>query len=82
MVDGEPAETLKWGKDVKRGDLIAVRYEGRTRFQHIGALYADADRDGKLGAADLVVHAGPHALHTVKLERGSFDGTVVILRPE
>jgi len=80
--DGAPEKTVNWSEDVKCGDLIAVKYAGRKRFQHIGALYEDADKDGKLGAKDLVVHAGPHALHTIKLGRGSFDGTVVILRPK
>ena len=82
VVKGKPSKTLRWGKEVRRGDWIAVRYEGRTRFQHIGALFEDSDGDGVLGEEDLVVHAGPHALHTVELGRGSFDGNVVILRPE
>ena len=80
--DGEPEKKIQWGTDVKPGDLIAVRYAGKKRYQHIGALYQDADGDGELGAEDFVIHAGPHALHRIKLERGSFDGTVVILRPK
>jgi hypothetical protein len=79
---GKPAEELKWSADVKLGDLIAVKYSGRKRYQHIGALYKDADSDGLLGPGDHVIHAGPEALHVTALSRGSFDGDVVILRPK
>ena len=80
--EGEPAKPLKWGTDVRRGDLIAVKYEGRSRYQHVGALHGDTDKDGALGPGDNVIHAGPEALHLTPLAAGSFDGTVAILRPK
>lgn len=82
LKNGVPSKEMKWGEDVKRGDLIAVKYEGRSRYQHIGALCGDGDGDGKLSPRDLVIHAGPEALHYSALERGSFDGHVVMLRPK
>ena len=80
---GAPSDgkTVTWGKSIKPGDIIAVKYEGRSRYQHIGALYEDSNENGILDGADTVIHAGPEALHTTRLRRGSFDGEVVILRP-
>lgn len=80
--NGEPSRKLAWGKDLRRGDILAVRYEGRSRYQHIGALWGDSDEDGLLSPADHVIHAGPEALHTKSLRAGSFDGHIVVLRAE
>ena len=77
---GRPDRTIKWNEDVRPGDVIAVRYPGRSRYQHIGALWADTDADGHLGPDDHVIHAGPEALHTKSLGAGSFDGHIVVLR--
>lgn len=79
---GEPAEAVTWGEQVRPGDILAVRYPGSAQFQHIGALYQDADGDGLLGGNDLVLHAGPWPLQTARLDRGGFDGHVVVMRPE
>ncbi|MEM7010572.1 MAG: hypothetical protein AAF585_03720 [Verrucomicrobiota bacterium] len=79
--DGEPDKTLKWGEDIQPGDAIAVRYAPGKQFQHIGALYGDSNENGRLDRADQVLHAGPEALHLSQLQKGSFDGEVVILRP-
>lgn len=78
---GRPDKSISWGSTIKPGDLIAVRYFGRRQFQHIGALYRDANEDGKLDREDLVIHAGPRPLQIQALEEGAFDGHVVILRP-
>jgi hypothetical protein len=80
ITGGQPSTDTRWGASVKPGDFIAVRYPGRKQYQHIGALYADADRDGKLGPEDLVIHAGPEALQVSPLSGGNFDGHVVIIR--
>ncbi len=79
---GEPAALVPWGEGVRPGDILAVRYPGKAQFQHIGALYRDADGDGLLGGDDLVLHAGPWPLQSARLDRGGFDGHVVVLRPE
>ncbi len=80
IATGRPAARLRWGEDVRRGDLVAVRYAGGRQFAHVGALYRD-DGDGTLGGEDLVIHAGPAALHVSKLVEGAFDGEVRVLRP-
>ena len=79
---GVPAQTLKWGDDIEPGDLIAVRYEGRDRYQHIGVLHSDTDGDGVLSARDTVLHAGPHPVRASTLDEGAFDGHVAFLRPK
>ncbi len=73
---------IGWGDQVKPGDLIAVRYPGRSRYQHIGALYRDQNANGVLDPEDIVLHAGPEALHFTALGNGGFDGEVAILRPK
>lgn len=77
---GVPDVQIRWSTDVKPGDFIAVRYAGRRQYQHIGALYADADKDGRLGPQDSVIHAGPEALQVSPLAGGNFDGHVAIIR--
>jgi len=76
---GNPNQKLTWKKDVNRGDFIAVKYQGARQYQHIGALYSDANENGILDGGDLVIHAGPLPLHLSYLKEGHFDGTVVIL---
>lgn len=78
---GKPDETLTWGEEIQPGDAIAVRYRPGKQFQHIGALYGDSNDNGILDPEDLILHAGPHALHLIRLGKGSFDGEVVFLRP-
>ncbi len=80
IAKGRPAARLRWGEDVRRGDLVVVRYAGARQFGHVGALYGD-DGDGVLDGEDLVIHAGPEALHLSKLTDGAFDGDVKVLRP-
>jgi hypothetical protein len=77
---GAPAARLRWGADVRPGDLLAVKYEGWSQFGHVGALYADANRNGVVDPEDLVLHAGPAALHFSTLGEGAFDGEVKVLR--
>jgi hypothetical protein len=60
---------------------LAVKYPGGTQYQHIGALYKDANGNGRLDAADWVLHAGPDPLQISALAAGGFDGTVLVLRP-
>jgi len=79
--EGNPNQKLAWGKEVNRGDFIAVKYQGARQYQHIGALYSDANENGILDGEDLVIHAGPLPLHLSYLKQGYFDGTVVILKP-
>ena len=79
--EGSPNEKLKWGKDIRPGDFIAVRYSGRRQYQHIGVLFIDANENHILDGGDLVIHAGPQPLHCSYLKDGNFDGHVVILRP-
>lgn len=78
---GKPNRSIEWGKDVRRGDLIAVKYKGARSYQHIGALYSDADQDGFLSVDDIILHAGPQAPAFVPLGEGSFDGHAAILEP-
>lgn len=82
LVKGEPDKRVLWQKDIRPGDFIAVRYDGANSFQHIGALYGNADHNGLLDAQDLVLQAGPEPLHLSRLSDGSFDGEVVCLRPK
>lgn len=77
---GNPGSELRWGDDVRPGDVIAVRYRGARQYQHIGALFADANRNGRLDAEDEVIHAGPAPLQVSHLGQGGFDGHVVLLR--
>lgn len=78
--DGKPNKKLKWEKDFKQGDFIAVKYRENGRYAHIGMLYADENKNGVLDKSDSIINAGPNALHLVKLSKGAFDGTVVILK--
>ena len=82
VTNGVPDKTLKWGKDVRPGALIAVKYVDAKRYQHIGALYSDADKNGALSEGDLIIHTGPWPLHFSYLKEGGFDGHVVILDPK
>ena len=79
---GIPDTIIRWNAQVRPGDLIAVRYAGARQFQHIGALYRDANANGRLDAEDLVLQAGPFPLTISPLGDGSFDGDVVLLRQE
>lgn len=78
---GNTAKKLRWGSDVRPGDFIAVRYPSGKQYAHIGVLYSDANKNGLLDAADIIIHAGPAPLHLSRLKEGNFDGHVVILRP-
>ena len=81
IASGTPAAPLRWGTDVRAGDLLAVKYDGWSQFGHIGALYKDENGNGLLDAADLVLHAGPLPLRLSTMGEGLFDGEVKILRP-
>ena len=81
LAGGRPDAAVAFGSQVRPGDLIATRYAGQRQFQHVGALYSDANADGRLDEGDLVLHAGPDSLHVSRLSEGGFDGEVVILRP-
>jgi hypothetical protein len=81
VAKGRTSSPLRWGKDVRKGDLIAVKYPGWKQFGHIGALYQDRNGNGMLDADDLVLHAGPLPLHLSPLGEGAFDGEVRVLRP-
>jgi hypothetical protein len=80
LIGGSPGKKLRWGKDLYSGDIVAVRYGGRKRYQHIGALSGDANGNGILDRSDPVIHAGPEPLHYSQLGGGNFNGHVVILR--
>ncbi|AKJ05016.1 hypothetical protein ATI61_10287 [Archangium gephyra] len=79
---GSPDRALPIGESIRPGDLLAVRYPGARQFQHVGAFYSDGNANGLLDADDLILHAGPEALHLSRLGEGAFDGEVAILRPE
>ncbi|MHC4461076.1 MAG: hypothetical protein ACYS6W_02190 [Planctomycetota bacterium] len=81
LLEGTPDRELQWGRDIRAGYFIAVRYRGSKQYQHIGALFSDANQNGVLDGSDLVIHAGPVPLHCSYLKEGNFDGHVVILRP-
>ena len=81
LSEGTADKQLKWGRDVRPGYFIAVRYRGSKQYQHIGALFSDANRNGVLDGGDLVIHAGPVPLHCSYLREGSFDGHIVLLQP-
>ena len=76
---GSPNKPLQWGKEINPGDFIAVRYKNQRQFAHIGALYKDYNENGILDSKDLILHAGPDALHISALYERGFDGEVVIL---
>lgn len=79
---GAPDKDMAWQEAVRPGDFIAVKYEGARMYQHIGALYKDANGNGRLDAEDWVLHAGPEPLHVSRLADGGFDGEVVVVRPD
>jgi len=81
LLEGTADKQLKWGRDVRPGYFIAVRYRGSKQYQHIGALFSDANRNGVLDGGDLVIHAGPVPLHCSYLREGNFDGHIVLLQP-
>lgn len=81
LSSGVPDRVIRWGRDVRPGDLIAVRYSGARFFQHVGVMLADKNRNGRLDATDLVLHVGPDPLAATPLGDGPFDGYVLILRP-
>lgn len=78
---GLPDKDIAWDTVIKPGDFIAVRYPNARSYQHIGALYQDANGSKKLDADDLVLHAGPSPLHLSLMKHGYFDGHVCIIRP-
>lgn len=79
LKDGKPNKDLKWGRHIHPGNFIAVRFNEKNGYQHIGALFCDADKNGILSDGDLVLHAGPAPLHYSHLKEGKFDGHVVVL---
>ncbi|MHC4336404.1 MAG: hypothetical protein ACYSTG_00425 [Planctomycetota bacterium] len=81
FLEGRTNKELKWGRDIHPGYFIAVRYRGSRQYQHIGALFADANKNGVLDGGDLVIHAGPAPLLCSHLRDGNFNGHVVTLRP-
>ena len=82
IVRGTPIDKLKWGREFKKGDFIAVKYKENGRYAHIGMLYGDENNNGVLDKEDSIINAGPNALHLTPLSKGGFDGTVVILKNE
>lgn len=64
IVDGTGAAlALRWGSDVRPGDLVTIGYENPgddallpRAWDHIGAVVSDADGDGVLSAGDVVRH--------------------------
>lgn len=82
IIDGEPDSDIRWHRDVRAGDFIAVRYYEGGQYQHVGALYTDHNGNDILDWEDLILHAGPDPLHFSNLKSGVFDGTVVILRTQ
>ena len=82
LANGKFSSDLKWGRDIKPGYFLAVRYPGGRNFQHIGALMEDANHNGILDSGDTVIHAGPNALQVSTLGSGSFDGHIVVIRNE
>jgi hypothetical protein len=80
IINGNPNRNIEWQSQVIPGNLIAVRYNGARQFQHIGALYKDANDNGIIDSKDLVLHSGPYPLHAEQLSAGGFNGDVVILR--
>jgi len=77
---GKPNKTLRWNKDFRRGDFLAVKHYGGSRFSHIGLLYRDANRNGVLDREDLILHTGPLPLDITPLSNGAFDGYLKILK--
>jgi len=80
IAKGEPNKKLRWGKEFRRGDFLAVKYNPKSRFAHIGLLYRDANGNGVLDKEDLILHTGPLPLDITPLSKGAFDGMVRILR--
>jgi hypothetical protein len=81
ILQGTPDKQLKWGRDINPGDFIAVRYSSSKQYQHIGALFEDANKDGLFDGGDIAIHAGPVPLHCSYIREGNFDGHVVVLKP-
>jgi hypothetical protein len=81
LAQGKPDKTLRWGKDIRPGDFLAVEYQGARSHQHIGAFYKDANGNGVLDPEDLVLQMGPEPLHVSTLSEGAFDGEIVVVRP-
>lgn len=78
--NGVPNKKLRWGKEFRRGDFLAVKYKQNSRFAHIGLLYRDANSNGILDKNDLIIHTGPLPLDITPLSNGAFDGFVKVLR--
>jgi len=81
LLEGTADRQLQWGVDIRPGFFLAVRYRGSKQYQHIGALFRDANQNGVLDGGDIVIHAGPVPLHCSYLKEGNFDGHIVILQP-
>jgi len=80
LAEGTAEMEVKWDRDIRPGWFIAVRYGGQRQYQHVGALFRDANKTGILDRDDLVIHAGPGPLKISPLREGNFDGHVVVLR--
>ncbi|HEV8325309.1 MAG TPA: hypothetical protein VG389_27105, partial [Myxococcota bacterium] len=80
--DARTAPALRWGADVRRGDLVPIRYDGPAdayggrHWPHVGVLYRDASDpagpahggpDGVLDGFDLLLHMTHPALAVEEL---------------
>jgi hypothetical protein len=78
-VAGQPV-ALKWGRDVKRGDLMLIDYVGFTgsprSWDHIAVMASDAGVKGVFDPADLVMHVG--YLYGLVRTRARDEGPAVI----
>jgi len=72
--DGE-AVTLRWGEDLRRGDLLAIDYARPgsrlpRAWDHIGALVGDGSpANGRLDASDHIRHMTPRGLADMPIAR-------------
>ncbi len=77
------AVTLRWGSDVRPGDLVTIDYAedaGHSlprAWDHIGALVADANGDGVLDGSDTLRHEGSRGLTDTALRHAGAMRIVV-----
>lgn len=80
LTEGMPDREIRWDRDIQPGDFIAVQYTPGKQYQHIGALYGDANQNGLLDPEDQLIHCGPEALQVQSLKGRSFSGKLAVIR--
>lgn len=66
IAKGTPDKRVSWGKLLKPGYLIAVKYNPAKGYRHIGVLAGDTNGSGYLDKDDRILQAGASPLYSFR----------------